>query len=167
MIYQLISSLSFQLVMDVIEPILSIASQIYTLVENVKANKKRCRRVCHRVKALEELVRSIKQRDPGQTSADVEKALRELSITLESAQELIKKYVVANWMERILNSSSHGDEFHSVNERLNDAFQILSGALQVEQGNVLYQVFELASREKEDKVDGREDDTELTKCEED
>nr|XP_046251025.1 mixed lineage kinase domain-like protein [Scatophagus argus] len=147
--------------MDFIDPILSVATQIYTLVENVKANKKRCRRVSDRVKALEELVRSIQQRGRGQTSADVENALKELCITLNSAQELIRKYTLANWMERILNSSSHGDEFNSVNERLNDAFQVLSGALQVEQGGLLYQVFELTSREKEDEVDGREDDREL------
>lgn len=156
--------ISFPFQMDFIDPILSIASQIYTLVENVKANKKRCQRVSQRVKALEELVRSIRKREPGQTSAEVEKALKELSITLKSAQELIKKYTLANWVERILNSSSHVDEFQSVNERLNDAFQVLSGALQVEQGNMLYQVFELTCREKEDEVDQREDDKELKKC---
>lgn len=150
--------------MDLIDPLLSIASQIYTLVENVKANKKQCQRVSQRVKALEELVRSIKKREPGQTSAEVKKVLKELQITLESAQELIKKYTMANWVERILKSSSHGDEFKSVNERLNDAFQVLSGALQVEQGNTLYQVFELTFREKEDEVDQKEDHKELTKC---
>ncbi|XP_069384020.1 mixed lineage kinase domain-like protein [Paralichthys olivaceus] len=149
--------------MDFIDPILSIASQIYTLVENVKANKKRSRRVSCRVQALEELVRSIKKRDTVQASADVEKALRELSITLKSAKHLIQKYTLTNWMERILSSNSHGDEFNSVNERLNDAFQLLSGALQVEQGNALYQVFELTSRVKIDEADGKEDDAELKK----
>lgn len=146
--------------MDFVDPILSIASQIYDLVENVKANKKRCRRVCNRVKALEELVKSIKQTPPG-----VEKPLRELSVTLQSAQELIRKYASANLVERILNSSNHGDEFNSVNERLNDAFQVLSGALQVEQGNMLYEVFKQTTREKEDQLDGREDDAELKTCE--
>lgn len=147
--------------MDFIDPILSVASQIYTLVETVKANKKRCRRVCKRVKALDELVRSIKKREHGQTSEDVRRTLKELAITLTSAQELIKKYTVANWVERILNSNSHGDEFNSVNERLNDAFQVLSGALQVEHGNMLFQMFNLTSRKTEDEVDGREDDVEL------
>uniref|UniRef100_A0A3Q0T1F8 Mixed lineage kinase domain like pseudokinase n=1 Tax=Amphilophus citrinellus TaxID=61819 RepID=A0A3Q0T1F8_AMPCI len=146
--------------MDIVEPILSIASQIYTLVENVKANKKRCRRVSGRVKALEELVKSIKQPSP-----EVEKALRELSLTLQSAQELIRKYASANLVERILNSSNHGEEFSSVNERLNDAFQVLSGALQVEQGNMLHEVFKQTVREKEDELDGREDDAELKRCE--
>ncbi|XP_041650846.1 mixed lineage kinase domain-like protein isoform X2 [Cheilinus undulatus] len=149
--------------MDFVDPILSLASEIYQLVENVKANKKRCRRVSQRVKALEELVWSIKQRETRKISSDVEKALQELCITLASAQELIRKYTAATWMERIINSGSHGDEFNSVNERLNDAFQILSGSLQVEQGNILYKVFELTSREKEDEVDGRDDDAELKK----
>lgn len=149
--------------MDFIEPILSVASQIYTLVENVKANKKRCRRVSSRVKDLAELVRSIKGQDQGQTSADVEKALRELCSTLETARTLIEKFTSANWLEHILKSNSHSDDFNCVNDRLNDAFQFLSGALQVEQGNVLYQVFELTSRQTQDEVDGREDTMELQK----
>lgn len=147
--------------MDVIDPILSLASQIYTLVENVKANKKRCRRVSDRVRALEKLVRSFRRREPGANSADVEQALRELRITLNSAQELIRKYTLSTWVERVLNTGRHGDEFSSVNERLNDAFQALSGAEQLQQGNLLSRVFELSSRQREDEVDRREDDTEL------
>lgn len=157
--------LSLQRLMEVIEGIVSVAGSIYTLVETVKANKKRCRRVAERVRALEELVRSIQQRAQ-QVPPEVATALRELCITLDSAQELIRKYTLATWVERILHSSSHGDEFSSVNERLNDAFQVLSGALQVEQGNVLHQVFELTSRQREDDLDRREDDDELKRREE-
>uniref|UniRef100_A0A3P8T7T1 Mixed lineage kinase domain like pseudokinase n=1 Tax=Amphiprion percula TaxID=161767 RepID=A0A3P8T7T1_AMPPE len=149
--------------MDYIDPILSFAKEIYALAERVKANKKRCHRVSLRVKALEELVRSIQKSEAVRTSVQVGNALKELSITLESAQKLIKKYASANMLERILNSNTHGDEFSSVNERLNDAFQILSGAQQVEHGNLLYRVFELTSREKEDVCDGKEDDKELQK----
>uniref|UniRef100_A0A671U353 Mixed lineage kinase domain like pseudokinase n=1 Tax=Sparus aurata TaxID=8175 RepID=A0A671U353_SPAAU len=145
--------------MEYVEPILSIASQIYTLVETVKANKKRCQRVSERVRALEDLVWSIKKKE--QTSNDVEKALKELSITLESAQKLITKFTTAKWVKRILKSSSYGDDFNSLNERLNDAFQVLSGALQVEQGNLLFKVFERTNREQQDEVDRREDDKEL------
>ncbi|CAJ1055910.1 mixed lineage kinase domain-like protein isoform X2 [Xyrichtys novacula] len=149
--------------MDFIDPILSLASEIYGLVEKVKANKKRCHRVSKRVQALEDLVKSIKKRGEGKVSPDVEKVLRELCITLKSAHELIRKYTTASWMERIVKSGSHQDEFDSVNERLNDAFQVLSGALQVEQSNILCKMFEATSREKEDEVDGKEDDTEMKK----
>lgn len=147
--------------MEVIEPILSAASQIYALVEEVKANKKRCRRVSERVRALEKLVRSFSRRGLTGNSAEVEQALRELSITLGSAQELIRKYTLSSWVERVLSSRSHGDEFSSVNERLNDAFQALTGAEQLQQGNLLAQVFTLSCRQEEDELDGREDNTEL------
>lgn len=148
-------------VMEVIEPILSAASQIYALVENVKTNKKRCQRVSERVQALEKLVRSFKQREQGHNSADVERALRELCLTLRSAQELMKKFTSSNWLQRLLKSSSHGDDFISINERLNDAFQILSGAEQLEQGDLLFKVFELSSRQAEDKEDREKDNAEL------
>lgn len=146
--------------MDVIQPILSVASRIYSLVEKVKANRKRCRRVSARVKALEKLVRSFKKREL-ENSDDVSRALRELCSTLTSAEELIKKYSSFNWVERVLSSSSHGDEFNSLNERLNDAFQVLSGAEQLQQSHLLVQMFELSSRQKEDDQDRREDDEEL------
>ncbi|TNN38732.1 Mixed lineage kinase domain-like protein [Liparis tanakae] len=147
--------------MDFIEPILGIASEIYSLVEKVKANKKRSQRVCRRVKALDELVRSIEKREAGQTAAEVETALRELSFTLKSAKALIEKYTPASWVKRFLKAGDHEDEFNSLNERLNDAFQVLSGSLQLEQGSMLRQVFRMASREKEDEVDRKEDDAEL------
>ncbi|KAF3855373.1 hypothetical protein F7725_023428 [Dissostichus mawsoni] len=127
--------------MDSIELIVSIASQIYSLVENVKANKKRCRRVCDRVKALEHLVKSIQQRKKGQTSADVERCLKELSFTLQSAKEVMEKYSGASLVKRVLKSGSHEDEFNSLNDRLDDAFQFLSGSLQVEQGNILLECY--------------------------
>ncbi|KAK9516155.1 hypothetical protein VZT92_024108 [Zoarces viviparus] len=147
--------------MDIIDPILSIASEIYALVEKVKANKKSSQRVCCRVKALDELVRSIKKREQGQTTADVEKPLDELYITLKSAKTLIEKYTLVTWVSRILKAGCYEEDFNDVNNRLNDAFQVLSGALQVEQSNVLHQVFELASRQKEDELDRKEDDAEL------
>lgn len=147
--------------MDVIDPILSIASEIYSLVEKVMANKKRCRRVVERVKALAELVQSVRQRDKVLASAEVDKALRELSITLKSAKVLIEKYTQSSWVKRVVKSGSHMDDFNTVNDRLNDAFQILSGALQVEQSNMLRKLFDMSSRQRQDEVDGREDDAEI------
>lgn len=156
---------SFQLLMDSIDIIVSIASQIYSLVENVKANKKRCRRVCDRVKALEHLVKSIEQRETGQTSADVERCLKELSFTLQSAKEVMEKYSGESLVKRVLSCGSHEDEFSSLNDRLDDAFQVLSGSLQVEHGNVLLKVFEKSTREKQDEMDRKQDDGELKKRE--
>ncbi|KAK1888069.1 Mixed lineage kinase domain-like protein, partial [Dissostichus eleginoides] len=147
--------------MDSIELIVSIASKIYSLLENVKANKKRCRRVCDRVEALEHLVKSIQQREKGQTSADVERCLKDLSFTLQSAKEVMEKYSGASFMKRVLKSGHHEDEFNTLNDQLNDAFQFLSGSLQVEHGNVLLKGFEQSTREKQDEMDRKQDDSEL------
>lgn len=153
-------ALSLQ-VMDVINPVLTLASQIYTLVEKVKANKKRSQRLASRVKALENLVSSFSRRERAGSSPDVEQALRELHITLEAAQELLRKYTLSSWVERVLSQGRHVDEFSSVNERLNDAFQVLSGAEQLQQGDLLSEVFQRSCRQTEDKQDRQEDMAEL------
>uniref|UniRef100_A0A3Q0SW49 Protein kinase domain-containing protein n=1 Tax=Amphilophus citrinellus TaxID=61819 RepID=A0A3Q0SW49_AMPCI len=143
--------------MDIVEPILSTVSLIYNLAEKVKANRKRCKRISDRVKALEDIVKSITNCSP-----ELETALRELSLTLYSAQKLIEKYTAANLVERILKSGNHGDEFDTVSERLNDGYQVLCLALHLEQRE---RQCEREQREKEDEVDGKEDDMEMTKCE--
>ncbi|GLD61697.1 mixed lineage kinase domain-like protein [Lates japonicus] len=101
------------------EPILSYccSPEIYTLVEKGKPIGSACCRVSDRVKALEELMRSIRERQMVQASDELEKSLKELFITLKSAQQLIKQYTLANWVEKAHpEPSSHGDEFKSVNQ---------------------------------------------------
>ncbi|KAA8590433.1 hypothetical protein FQN60_014367 [Etheostoma spectabile] len=147
--------------MDLIEPILSIASQIYALVEKVQANKRQCKRVCDRVKALECVVKAIRERIKGQSSTNVEKPLKELSITLDSAKELIRKFTSSSWAKRVLNSGNHQDEFQSLNDRLNDAFQPLVLCQGVDLEDKVVKVFNQITREKEDQLDRKEDNTEL------
>ncbi|XP_035859548.1 mixed lineage kinase domain-like protein isoform X2 [Sander lucioperca] len=149
--------------MDNIDPILFVASIIYDLVEKVQANKKQCHRVRERVKALQHVVESIKTQKKGQSSAEVERTLRELSTTLASAKDLIEKFTKSNWMKRVLKSGNHQDEFQSLNDRLNDAFQVLSLNLAVEQKEILLKVFDQTSRDKEDEMDRKQDNTELEK----
>lgn len=146
--------------MEIVKEITSIAKKIYSLVEKVKANKKRSQRVGLRVKALDDLVRSIKKEQSGRCK-EVKKCLTELSCTLTTAKELIQSYTEATWVKRLVKVGSHEDEFNCVNDRLTDAFQNLSGALQVEQSIVQHRVFELVSRMKEDEEDRAEDEAEL------
>ena len=152
-------------VMEYIDFVLSIASSLYSLCEEVKANKKRCQRLAQRVKALEELLLAIKQKGTGQLSADVKRVLRELKITLDSATEVVKKYTTDSFLKRITKAYDHGDEFGSLNDRLNDAFQVLSLALQVDHSHKLHKLFEVTSRRAEDEADRNEDHAELQKSE--
>lgn len=150
--------------MDVIDPILSIASSIYSLCEQVKANKKSCHSIAKRVHALQDVVEAIRRSESAQACPVVDKALRELHITLISAQDLIKKYTSDKFLMRMLKTFRHRDDFAEVNCRLTDNFQVLCGALQVDQRNKLGQVFDEVSRKAQDEVDRKQDDEELKKC---
>lgn len=129
-----------------VELILSLCGTIYGLVEKVKANKDRCQRIATRVKALEELVLTIRQRGLCQVSTLVNNALRELHLTLSSAKALIMKYTETKTVINVLKFSINEDKFSKINERLNDNFQILSGALQIEQGDTLNKMCNTLSR---------------------
>ncbi|KAJ7998023.1 hypothetical protein DPEC_G00218240 [Dallia pectoralis] len=149
--------------MDIIDPILGIAKHLYDRCTEVKANKKRCQRMASRIKALEEVLRSLKVNGLGKDPARLENGLRELKLTLESAQDVVEKYASASYLKRILKAYDQGDDFECLNERLNDAAQVLSLALQVEQREKLQQVFTESMRAKEDEADRESDCLELHK----
>ncbi|KAK9516151.1 hypothetical protein VZT92_024104 [Zoarces viviparus] len=139
--------------MDFVDPILSLCMGIYQMAENVKANKESCQRVADRVRTLEELVLTIKQRGPGQMSAVVENALKELCNTLALAKRVLIKYSQTKKVENFLKSRSHKDKFRELNNRLTESFQVLSGALQIEQVNMLHTVCEASSGRSPNGVD--------------
>ncbi|KAM9470111.1 mixed lineage kinase domain-like protein [Clarias gariepinus] len=147
--------------MDIIDPILSIAEKLSAVCDEVKANKKRCRRLVQRVSALVELVNAVKHNGLGKNPELVQRGLRELKVTLESAEQVLKKYASSSCLKRIVKAFDLGEEFGSLNERLNDAAQLLSLALQVEQRKRMEEVFKEDKRTKEDEDDRRYDCDEL------
>ncbi|KAG9342006.1 hypothetical protein JZ751_018324 [Albula glossodonta] len=147
--------------MDLVDPILAIAEKLYALCGEVKANKKRCGRLANRVRALEGVVTTVKTKGLGSNPDVVEQGLRELRVTLESAQEVVKKYTSASFLSRIVKAYDQGEEFEMLNERLNDAFQVLSLALQVDQREKLDSMFAESTRREEDQADRESDRKEL------
>ncbi|XP_051545525.1 mixed lineage kinase domain-like protein isoform X1 [Myxocyprinus asiaticus] len=147
--------------MDIIEPILAIAEKLYGLCEEVKANKKRCQRLARRVSALTELVKAVKDRGFGKKPELVESGLRELKQTLELAEGVMRKYTTNNYLKRITKAYHFGEEFILLNERLNDAAQLLSLVLQVEHRDCIDKVFQEATRLQEDEEDRQSDCLEL------
>nr|XP_055048703.1 mixed lineage kinase domain-like protein [Misgurnus anguillicaudatus] len=143
--------------MDIIDPILSIAEKLYSLCEEVKSNKKRCRRLARRVSALAYLVKDAKARGFGTNPEQVEKGLKELKVTLETAEKVVRKYTCFSYLKRITKAYDIGEEFSALNDRLNDAAQLLSLALQVEHRELLDQVFHEATRRREDEEDRQSD----------
>ncbi|XP_036963610.1 MAPK-interacting and spindle-stabilizing protein-like [Acanthopagrus latus] len=145
---------------DVLGPVqcvLSLCKTIFTMAQNAKANKERCQRVAKRVEALQDLVLTIEQRGPGQISVNVVNTLKELRDTLAAAKQLIMKCSQTKAVMSFIKGSAHEEQFNKINERLSDNFQVLSGALQVEQGNVLHKVYETVTgrRQEEEYYSGQ------------
>ncbi|XP_043084145.1 mixed lineage kinase domain-like protein [Puntigrus tetrazona] len=147
--------------MDIIEPILTIAKELYSLCEEVKANKKRCRRLADRVSALVGLVTAVKVHGFGAEPEQVRNGLENLKLTLESAEQVVKKYTSLGYLKRVAKAYDLGEEFSCLNERLNDAAQVLSLALQVEHRASIEKVFQEATRRREDEEDRQSDSLEL------
>lgn len=150
--------------MDFIDPILTIAEKLYELCGEVKANKKRCKRLAERVSSLIDLVKAVRYDGVGGKPEIVHKGLKELKLTLESAEEVVKKYASSKCLKRIVKAYDLGEEFGCLNERLNDAAQLLSLALQVEQRDRMERVFKEDRRMKEDEDDRKYDCEELQNC---
>uniref|UniRef100_A0A3B1KKE6 Mixed lineage kinase domain like pseudokinase n=2 Tax=Astyanax mexicanus TaxID=7994 RepID=A0A3B1KKE6_ASTMX len=147
--------------MDLIDPILGLAEKLYSLCEEVKANKKRCRRLAKRVSELAMMVKAVKEQGLGREPELVQKGLQELKRTLEKAEDMVKKYASSSCLKRIVKAYDLGEDFGCLNKRLNDAAQLLSLALQVEQRKRMEEVFQEARRIKEDEEDSKSDREEL------
>ncbi|KAM4619016.1 mixed lineage kinase domain-like protein [Polymixia lowei] len=149
--------------MEFVEPILGVVQAIFKLAQEVKANKKRCLRLAKRVSALGELVQKISDRGPDNITPDVENSLNELTVTLNLGKCLVKKYTTSNFLKRMVIAHDGGEEFGCLYDCLTETYQVLSLALQVEQGSKLHQIFELTSQQAEDEADRKEDIVDLHK----
>lgn len=117
---------------------LSLCKAIYTMVVNMKANKCFCQQLGERVNSLEELVLGISR---GQSSSTVHKALKKLCETLDDAQILMMKFFNTSAVKGFFMSSRLKEHFQNMDKRLTDDFHILSGALLIQQGNLLHKVY--------------------------
>lgn len=119
---------------------LSLCKTIYDMVGAVKANKQLCRELADRVKSLEELVLSVRGRS-GPISSPVHKALEKLCENLESARSLMVEFSSMKTFSWFVKSGSLKAKFQDVDRRLSDNLHMLSGALLVEQREVLHDVY--------------------------
>ncbi|TDH10007.1 hypothetical protein EPR50_G00092260 [Perca flavescens] len=118
------------------DSVLNLCFTIFRTVEKVKVNRERCHQISDRVKSLERLVLTIKQKGPGQNSATVEATLRDLCVTLDSVATEMEKLSKTNALKNALKPNQE-DKFWRMDRTLTDIFHVLSGTLNIEQGNAL------------------------------
>uniref|UniRef100_A0A3P9KAM2 Protein kinase domain-containing protein n=1 Tax=Oryzias latipes TaxID=8090 RepID=A0A3P9KAM2_ORYLA len=147
--------------MDFIDPVLSIVKGIYEVVEQVKANEKRSRRICDRIAALEKIIRSIQSQKKVVETENVKNIIKDLADTLNATKNFLEKHAGSNWMKRAIKKGYYEEEFNHVNDRLNDAFQALSLALNVEHEDAIRKVFDKVTQKMEDEEDKKKDEEDL------
>ncbi|KAJ8366216.1 hypothetical protein AAFF_G00365320 [Aldrovandia affinis] len=148
--------------MNLADAILAVAQNLYALCGEVKDNGRQCGWLAQRVKTLEGVLKVVKVQDLGRHSEVLQQGLKELRVTLESAQEMVNNYASANFLSHIIKAYVLGEEFEMLNKRLIDAFQVclLEADLQVDHKESLTMFAEATHRE-EDKEDRGSDRGEL------
>lgn len=124
-----------------VDMVLSLCKTIYNMVANVKANKRFCQQLAEKVKSLENLVLTVNKRS-GRISSSVFKALKNLCETLNSAQNLMVDFSKIKAFPSFIMSSSLKEKFLNMDKRLTDDLHILSGALLIEQGNMVHKLYD-------------------------
>ncbi|XP_053742329.1 uncharacterized protein LOC128771168 [Synchiropus splendidus] len=126
--------------------LIGLCVAIYHKAKNAQSNKERCQSLAQRVKSLEKLVVAIKKRGRRRISSVEMECLKELHDTLTAAKQLIEKYSVTSAFVGFVKSSSHEEKFSKMNDRITCNFELLRGAMQIEQEDMMNKIF--------DKVEG-------------
>ncbi|CAL1592063.1 unnamed protein product [Knipowitschia caucasica] len=132
-----------------VDLVISLAKTVVAMGMNMKANKERCKRVAKRVQSLLPLLARLKEMNPRQISEVVDNALKELSATLVNAQNIMQKFRNCNTVKSFVFNNAHEEMFQKINERLDDSFQILTGAIHIENYEKLDDVWKAVSGKNE------------------
>lgn len=117
-----------------------LCERLHRVIVNMKGNKKRSEQLSQTVKALQTLILTIKKKAPSQISEPILNALQEVKTSLACAEVMLIKYSQSRGIERLVKSKSFDGKFQDMNQRLNENYFTLSGALQAEHGDVLQKV---------------------------
>ncbi|XP_077592053.1 uncharacterized protein LOC144209544 isoform X1 [Stigmatopora nigra] len=119
-----------------IETILTLCIEVYKMVNTAKSNKDKCQKVGERVCTLEKMVQSLEKR-PENISSDIKVALEKFHQSLLQAIEFMSHFSKTKKIVSFLKSSSHESTFQEINQKLTENIQLLSLALQIDQGNTI------------------------------
>jgi serine/threonine protein kinase len=133
--------------MEIAIKIADIALKIKALVENVRANKKRCQRLADRVSVLVSLIQELPFNES--TSKKYTLALESLYICVERCLTFIQTFTDSNWFIRIYDQACHRDTFDELTRTLTICAENLNLSF------VIHQFF----KSEQDDEDRREDRT--------
>jgi len=118
-------------VIEIALQIAEIAIKIKNLIQNVRANKKRCQRLADRVAVLVPLVKELSANEINAKRYLL--ALQNLHTCVERCLTFIQTFTENNWFLRIYDDACHRDRFDELNQSLTLCAESLNLSLVIEQ----------------------------------
>ncbi|CAF1081359.1 unnamed protein product [Rotaria sp. Silwood1] len=116
--------------MEIALKIAEVAWKIKVLVDNVRANNKRCRRLNDRISVLVPLIQQLHGKKA--LTNKYTAALERLLVCVERCYAFIKKFTESNWFVRVYDQACHRDTFDELNQTLYSCATDLNLALAVQ-----------------------------------
>ncbi|CAF0858949.1 unnamed protein product [Rotaria sp. Silwood1] len=116
--------------MEIALKIADVAWKIKILVDNVRANRKRCQRLNDRISVLVPLIQQLHGEKSLTTKYTA--ALKRLLVCVERCYAFIKKFTESNWFVRVYDQACHRDTFDELNQTLYSCATDLNLALAVQ-----------------------------------
>ncbi|XP_067906038.1 mixed lineage kinase domain-like protein isoform X2 [Heterodontus francisci] len=148
--------------MEHIPRIITLATDIYAHLRKVKMNKNQCQRLHSRIEMLMVSVKMM-QDVMFLEKHNVNKLLRELEVTLQNAEGLVKSFTSWGTIKKVLSASDIREKFEHINDRLSDAAQQLILVLHVSISQT-ESTFKKETQKLEDREDRQQDEESLKKA---
>ncbi|XP_070575923.1 mixed lineage kinase domain-like protein [Ptychodera flava] len=132
--------------------IISIIEEIVQIADQVKANKRRCKRLADRLNALVPVLLHIEELDPD-VKKEYDNPLRQLHEYVKEAETFINKFRDLSFLKSIWKRGDIKDKFEDLNERLDNVKSSLSLGLTVDTINKI----DSQRKSEEDKEDALHD----------
>ncbi|XP_077994434.1 mixed lineage kinase domain-like protein [Glandiceps talaboti] len=143
--------------LDTVGKILCIAIEIYKIAEEVQAQKHRSKRLCERIKALEPIVKKVRQFKTDEDGITYQEALQQLVLCLEDARDFLCKFRKQNMFVRVLKRGHIRSDFDDLNSTLDGLVPKLSLGLGVDMKATLDKIFNQHRQICEDREDEKKD----------
>ncbi|XP_036296921.1 mixed lineage kinase domain-like protein [Pipistrellus kuhlii] len=142
--------------MNELRTVITLGQDVYKQCEMMRHCEGQCKRLRRRIHGLLQPLKKLQDQGAGHLSPEIIAALGNFQTALKEAQRKIDKFSDKSNLRKFLTSGKNKELFTDVNSRLNDVYQELSLALQVDQW-VSVSSTSKEAWEQEDQRDAEED----------
>ncbi|XP_077979536.1 mixed lineage kinase domain-like protein [Glandiceps talaboti] len=142
--------------LEIVQSVLTVALEIYKIVEEVRSNKTRCKRLKRRIESLVKPVEHV--RDLNANDQEVyRKALADLLKCLKSSKTFIAEFKSIHFVRKIWKREEIKSRFDDINVRLDQLVPALTLGLNATMKSTIDQMFDKTTKIQQDIEDEKND----------